>query len=467
MSDNENNNSKIKKNNDYEMMQNVINESNNSMIQYALQQINEMDIQNIENYNDRLIIQLEFDVQYLTKIISRIYNLENSNMEIIFVNNILILRSCLKNNSETNDYSHNIYLQNTDKIIIKNKNTNFLNFSILAKQFLIMLTFWKYDNKLEKGILLININPQNNNGIMTYYNYNKDFEYQQDIYLEKNNPIKFPEDLKKGFIFKLPFSIINQFSKNCELNIFLNFDIFVIKEARSLTGLNEVFGKIENSGIVINNNKLLYIIHNFLQKNKIGEGNFFNYLFHLKIDIKCLKAFKNKKEIDNLYFNIMKFTEEECIVYYYSFNENSERNITNTQIYRNEFFLSDLLLPYTDGLQIGKNLDEYKNLIKKKYNSELKTSLQIIEERKLQNNEIGQRISKSENVSKKSFIKKEKNNITQRIPFGELDDSLHNFISSLSVIKEDNNDLSFIKKEKENYKIQKLSKDEERLNPFD
>jgi hypothetical protein len=45
----------------------------------------------------------------------------------------------------------------------------------------------------------------------------------------------------------------------------------------------------------------------------------------------------------------MKFTEEECIVYYYSFNENSERNITNTQIYRNEFFLSDLLLPYTDG----------------------------------------------------------------------------------------------------------------------
>ena len=40
-------------------------------------------------------------------------------------------------------------------------------------------------------------------------------------------------------------------------------------------------------------------------------------------------------------------------------------------------------------------------------------------------------------------------------------------MSSLSVIKEDNNDLSFIKKEKENYKIQKLSKDEERLNPFD
>ena len=90
---------------------------------------------------------------------------------------LILLFFFLKNNSETNDYSHNIYLQNTDKIIIKNKNTNFLNFSILAKQFLIMLTFWKYDNKLEKGILLININPQNNNGIMTYYNYNKDFEY--------------------------------------------------------------------------------------------------------------------------------------------------------------------------------------------------------------------------------------------------------------------------------------------------
>jgi hypothetical protein len=40
-------------------------------------------------------------------------------------------------------------------------------------------------------------------------------------------------------------------------------------------------------------------------------------------------------------------------------------------------------------------------------------------------------------------------------------------MSSLSVIKEDNNDLLFIKKEKENSKIQKLSKDEERLNPFD
>ena len=38
-----------------------------------------------------------------------------------------------------------------------------------------MLTFWKYDNKLEKGILLININPQNNNGIMIYYSYNKNF----------------------------------------------------------------------------------------------------------------------------------------------------------------------------------------------------------------------------------------------------------------------------------------------------
>ena len=449
------------------MMQDVINESDNSIVKNALQQMNEMELRNIDNYNDRLILQFEFDVQYLTKIISSIYNLENSNMEIIFVNNILILRTGLKNNSETNDYSHNIYLQNTDKIIIKNKNTNFLHFSILSKQFLIMLTFWKYDNKLEKGNLLINLNPLNNEGVMIYFNYNKDFEYQQDIYLERNNSIKFPEDLKKGFIFKLPFSIINQFSKNCELNIFLNFDIFVIKEARSLTGLNEVFGKIENSGIVINNNKLLYIVHNYLQKNKIGEGNFFNYLFHLKIDIKCLKAFRNQKEIDNLYFNVMKYTEDECIIYSYSFNENSEKKITNAQIYRYEFFLSDLLLPYTDGVQIGKNLDDYKILIKKKYNSELKNSLQIIEERKLQNIEIGQRISKSENVSKKSFIKKEKNNITQRIPFGELDDSLHNFISSLSVIKEDNNDLLFIKKEKENSKIQKLSKDEERLNPFD
>ena len=449
------------------MMQDVINESDNSIVKNALQQMNEMELRNIDNYNDRLILQFEFDVQYLTKIISSIYNLENSNMEIIFVNNILILRTGLKNNSETNDYSHNIYLQNTDKIIIKNKNTNFLHFSILSKQFLIMLTFWKYDNKLEKGNLLINLNPLNNEGVMIYFNYNKDFEYQQDIYLERNNSIKFPEDLKKGFIFKLPFSIINQFKKNFELNIFLNFDIFVIKEARSLTGLNEVFGKIENSGIVINNNKLLYIVHNYLQKNKIGEGNFFNYLFHLKIDIKCLRAFRNQKEIDNLYFNIMKYTEDECIIYSYSFNENSERKITNAQIYRYEFFLSDLLLPYTDGVQIGKNLDDYKILIKKKYNSELKNSLQIIEERKLQNIEIGQRISKSENVSKKSFIKKEKNNITQRIPFGELDDSLHNFISSLSVIKEDNNDLLFIKKEKENSKIKKLSKDEERLNPFD
>ena len=466
MYDNENDNSKLKIN-EIEMMKDVIDESNNSMVQYALQQMNEMELRNIDNYNDRLILQFEFDVQYLTKIISSIYNLENSNMEIIFVNNILILRTGLKNNSETNDYSHNIYLQNTDKIIIKNKNTNFLHFSILSKQFLIMLTFWKYDNKLEKGNLLINLNPLNNEGVMIYFNYNKDFEYQQDVYLENNNPIKFPEDLKKGFIFKLPFSIINQFSKNCELNIFLNFDIFVIKEARSLTGLNEVFGKIENSGIVINNNKLLYIVHNYLQKNKIGEGNFFNYLFHLKIDIKCLRAFRKQKEIDNLYFNIMKYTEDECIIYSYSFNENSEKKITNAQIYRYEFFLSDLLLPYTDGVQIGKNLDDYKILIKKKYNSELKNSLQIIEERKLQNIEIGQRISKSENVSKKSFIKKEKNNITQRIPFGELDDSLHNFISSLSVIKEDNNDLLFIKKEKENSKIQKLSKDEERLNPFD
>ncbi len=467
MYDNENDNSKLKIN-EIEMMKDVIDESNNSMVQYALQQMNEMEFRNVENDNDRLILQFEFDVLYLTKIISSIYSLENSNIEIIFVNNILILRSELKNNSETNDYSHNINLQNTDKIMIKKKNTNFLHFSILAKNFLIMLTFWKYDNKLEKGIILINLNPQNNQGTMKYFNYNKDFEYQQDVYLENNNPIKFPEDLKKGFIFKLPFSIINQFSKKCELNIFLNFDIFVIKEVRSLTGLNEVFGKIENSGIVINNNKLLHTIHNYLQNNKIGEGNFFNYLFHLKIDIKCLRAFRKQKEIDNLYFNIMKFNEQECIVYIYSFHENSERNITDAQIYRSEYFLSDLLLPYTDGVDIGKNLDDYKNLIKKKYNSELKTSLQIFEERKLQKNEIGQRISKSENVSKANNIKIEKkNNRSQKIPFDELNDTFHNFITSLSVIKEDNNDLSFIKKEKENCKIQKLTKDEERLNPFD
>ena len=69
-----------------------------------------------------------------------------------------------------------------------------------------MLTFSKYDNKQEKGIILINCQYQNNEGTMTYFNYNKDFEYQQDIYFENNNPVKFPEDLKKdlylNFLFK-------------------------------------------------------------------------------------------------------------------------------------------------------------------------------------------------------------------------------------------------------------------------
>ena len=207
----------------------------------------------------------------LTKIVQNICSLDNSNMEIIYLNNILIFKGGIKGSSETNDFSYHIYLQNTDKIIIKNKNTNFIHFSILAKQFFIMLTFWKYDSNEEKGIIFINLNKQSNEGTMTYYNHNKDFEFIQDIFFENNSPVKFPDDLKKGFIFKFPFSILNQFPKTSELNIFINFDIFVIKETRSLTGLNEVFGKIENSGIIVNTNRLLYIVHNVLQKGKISK----------------------------------------------------------------------------------------------------------------------------------------------------------------------------------------------------
>ncbi len=43
---------------------------------------------------------------------------------------------------------------------------------------------------LEKGVLFININPQNNIGIKTYYNYDEnlydDPEYQIFLNLEKN-----------------------------------------------------------------------------------------------------------------------------------------------------------------------------------------------------------------------------------------------------------------------------------------
>ena len=457
--------SKYKINESQIKMEEVINESNSSVIENAIKQINDMEEGNPDYFNDGIIFQFEFDVPFLTKIVQNICRLENSNMEIIYLNNILILRGGTKVNSETNDFSYHIYLQYTDKVIIKRKNTNFIHFSIPAKQFLIMLTFWKYDNKQEKGIILINCQYQNNEGTMTYFNYNKDFEYQQDIYFENNNPVKFPDDLKKGFIFKFPFSILNQFSKTSELNIFINLDIFVIKETRSLTGLNEVFGKIENSGIIVNINRLLYIIHNFLKKGKISEGNLFNYLFHLKLDVKCLRAFRNQNDVDNLYFNIMKYSDEECIVYTYSFNENSERNLTSVKIYKNDFLLSDILVPYTDGVQIGKNLDEYKSLVENKYNSQLKNSIQIIAERKILNIE-NQKVSKSENVSKKGIKLKEKNNLNQRIPFGEIKGSFNNFISDLSIIKEDNNDNSTIKLEKDNRKIQKLTKEEERMNPF-
>ena len=184
----------------------------------------------------------------------------------------------------------------------------------------------------------------------------------------------------------------------------------------------------------------------------------------MKLDVKCLRAFRNQNDVDNLYFNIMKYSDEECIVYTYSFNENSERNLTSVKIYKNDFFLSDILVPYTDGVQIGKNLDEYKSLVENKYNSQLKNSIQIIAERKILIE--NQRVSKSENVSKKGIKVKEKNNLNQRIPFGEIKGSFNNFISDLSIIKEDNNDNSTIKLEKDNRKIQELTKEEERMNPF-
>ena len=99
-----------------------------------------------------------------------------------------------------------------------------------------------------------------------------------------------------------------------------------------------------------------------------------------------------------------------------------------------------------------------------KYNSQLKNSIQIIAERKILIE--NQRVSKSENVSKKGIKVKEKNNLNQRIPFGEIKGSFNNFISDLSIIKEDNNDNSTIKLEKDNRKIQELTKEEERMNPF-
>ena len=142
--------SKYKINESQIKMEEVINESNSSVIENAIKQINDMEEGNPDYFNDGIIFQFEFDVPFLTKIVQNICRLENSNMEIIYLNNILILRGGTKGNSETNDFSYHIYLQYTDKIIIKRKNTNFIHFSIPAKQFLIMLTFWKYDNKQEK-----------------------------------------------------------------------------------------------------------------------------------------------------------------------------------------------------------------------------------------------------------------------------------------------------------------------------
>ena len=69
-------------------------------------------------------------------------------------------------------------------------------------------------------------------------------------------------------------------------------------------------------------------------------------------------------------------------------------------------------------------------------------------------------------LKKKGIKLKEKNNLNQRIPFGEIKGSFNNFISDLSIIKEDNNDNSTIKLEKDNRKIQELTKEEERMNPF-
>ena len=44
-------------------------------------------------------------------------------MEIIYLNNILILIGGRKGSKEINVFLYNIYLQNTDKIINKRKNT--------------------------------------------------------------------------------------------------------------------------------------------------------------------------------------------------------------------------------------------------------------------------------------------------------------------------------------------------------
>ena len=60
---------------------------------------------------------------FLTKNVQKLYNLKNSNMEIIYLNNILILIGGRKGSKEINVFLYNIYLQNTDKIINKRKNT--------------------------------------------------------------------------------------------------------------------------------------------------------------------------------------------------------------------------------------------------------------------------------------------------------------------------------------------------------
>ena len=64
-----------------------------------------------ESEGERINENKEVVVHYIWKVNGKIFhNLKNKNMEIIFVNNILTLKSCFKNNSETNNYSHNIYL---------------------------------------------------------------------------------------------------------------------------------------------------------------------------------------------------------------------------------------------------------------------------------------------------------------------------------------------------------------------
>lgn len=60
---------------------------------------------------------------FLTKNVQKLCNLKNSNMEIIYLNNILILIGGRKGSKEINVFLYNIYLQNTDKIINKRKNT--------------------------------------------------------------------------------------------------------------------------------------------------------------------------------------------------------------------------------------------------------------------------------------------------------------------------------------------------------